>query len=90
MSILFYVLSYLYQSSASAIDLPRLCIKNASYNFDVYTSNCYSYDFIKDFTDKKVLIAIKSEHLVNGFGYKCSNSQKTLQTRIINRFDFTF
>ena len=73
--------------STIAMDLPRLCYKNASKNFDLYSSNCYSNPVIKkNFTEKSIIVAIKSEHLVNGYVYRCSKFHKILQTKVVYGF----
>lgn len=71
----------------SCIELPRLCLKNSTTNFDIYSSKCHAAGtFPANFTEKNMIIAIKNENLVDGFGYKCSKFHKILQTQIENNF----
>ena len=57
----------------------KMCIKNATKIFDVYSTNCFNNTDYK-WVEKEMLVLIKRKNLIKGFGYKCSKKEIILQT----------
>ena len=72
--------TFLLIASVSCQELPKLCIKNATNYFDVFSKNCWASNNNSVWKEKEMLIMYNSQYLVNGFGFKCLKEHKIVQT----------